>query len=147
MGYQPGTGLKEFGIFVPDVAAAIKAAQNLQYKASNDTIVGPDQYTYRLFEKPEGRTENFLYVLCRSGDLARSVAFYKDFLGFSDAELPSIPGLASKAAALSYTVDSHPSKFEPVKLVFYQDEIAPTIAPWEGRHAFALDAEEVKSIY
>lgn len=34
--YQPGNGLKEFGIFVPDVAAAIKAAQTLNYKAEND---------------------------------------------------------------------------------------------------------------
>lgn len=145
--YKPGNGLKEFGIFVPDVAAAIKAAANLKYKAENDVIVGPDEYTFRLFQMPEGRTERFSYTLCRSGNLERSVKFYKEFLGFSDAELPAIPGLSGKAAAVSYASSSHPHKFEPVILVFYEDGVTPQTTAWEGRHAFALDAEEVKSIY
>mmetsp|Transcript_29164 Transcript_29164/g.45645 ORF Transcript_29164/g.45645 Transcript_29164/m.45645 type:complete len:389 (-) Transcript_29164:111-1277(-) len=145
--YQPGSGLKEFGIFVPDVAAAIQAAKALNYKADNDEIIGPDEYKFRLFKMPEGRVERFSYVLCRSGNLERSVKFYKDVLGFSDAELPSISGLPDKAAALSYQSSSHPHKFEPVVLVFYEDGVSPQTTAWEGRHAFALDAEEVKAIY
>jgi glutaredoxin 3 len=34
-----------------------------------------------------------------------------------------------------------------VLLVFYEDGIAPALTPWEGRHAFALSAEEVKAAY
>jgi glutaredoxin 3 len=145
--YEPGNGLQEFGIFVPDVAAAAKAAQDLKYKVENDVITGPDQYTFRLLKQPEGRTERFSYVLCRSGNVSRSVSFYKEFLGFSDAELPSTPGLPSKAAAVSYTPASHPHGFEPVLLLFYEDGVTPKINPWEGRHAFALEAKEVKSVY
>jgi len=145
--YQPGNGLQEFGIFVPDVAAAVKAAKDLNYNVVDDVITGPDQYKFRVFKLPEGRTERFSYVLCRTGDLARRVAFYKDFLGFSDAEIPTIPGLSSKAAAVSYTSATHPHNFEPVTLVFFDDGIVPQTTPWEGRHAFALDAAEVNSIY
>lgn len=145
--YGPGTGLKEFGIFVQDVAAATKAAQDLKYKVEGDVITGPDQYSFRVLKLPESRSERFSYVLCRSGDVARSVSFYKSFLGFSDAELPAIPGLPAKAAAVSFTRSSHPHQFEPVLLVFYEDGVTPKIAPWEGRHALALDAAEVNSIY
>lgn len=147
--YSPGTGLKEFGLFVPDVAAAVKAAKDLKYKVENDVIIGPDQYAFRVLKQPEGRQERFSYVLCRSGNLARSVAFYKDFLGFSDAEAPTVPGLPSnsKVAAVSYASTSHPHKFEPVLLVFYEDGVKPETTSWEGRHAFALDAAEVNAIY
>lgn len=145
--YPPGTGLTEFGIFVPDISAAATAAQSLGYSVVDNVVVGPDQYTYRLLQQPEGRTERFSYVLCRSGNVARSIAFYKDFLGFSEAPLPSVAGLPANAAAVSYSTNSHPHKFEPVLLVFYEDGTTPVITPWEGRHAFALDADEVCKLH
>jgi len=145
--YTPGTGLNEFGLFVPNVEAAMKAASKLGYTAEAGVITGPDQYRFRPLEMPKGRTERFQYVLCRSSNVEKAVAFYKDFLGFSDAEVPAIPNLPANAAAVSYTSASHPHNFEPVLLVLFEDGATPTINPWEGRHAFALDAAEVNSIY
>mmetsp|Transcript_30363 Transcript_30363/g.86928 ORF Transcript_30363/g.86928 Transcript_30363/m.86928 type:complete len:386 (+) Transcript_30363:260-1417(+) len=145
--YTSGTGLREFGLYVPDVAAAAKAATDLGYKEENGCIVGPDGYRFRLLAKPEGRTERFLYTMCRVTDVAKAVAFYKDFLGFSDAQLPSVEGMPAKAAAVSYLSDSHPHKFEPVMIIFYEDGVRPALTPWEGRHAFALDAEQVKALH
>lgn len=145
--YKPGTGLKEFGIYVPDVAAATAAAQKLNYKVEEGVVVGPDSYRFRLLPKPEGRTERFLYVLCRTKDLEKSVAFYKDFLGMSEAALPAVEGLPAKASAVSYTSAAHPHKFEPVMLILYEDGVAPELTPWEGRHAFALPATEIHKIY
>mmetsp|Transcript_73629 Transcript_73629/g.157952 ORF Transcript_73629/g.157952 Transcript_73629/m.157952 type:complete len:391 (-) Transcript_73629:355-1527(-) len=143
--YTPGTGLKEFGIYTPDVTAAVAAAKSLQYEVvdADAIVVGPDQYRFRLLPMPEGRTEHFLYVLCRVASLERSVAFYREYLGFSDAEVPNVPGMPAKTAAVSYASASHPHKGEPVLLVFYEDGVVPKIQPWEGRHAFALDADEV----
>mmetsp|Transcript_77386 Transcript_77386/g.250380 ORF Transcript_77386/g.250380 Transcript_77386/m.250380 type:complete len:386 (+) Transcript_77386:195-1352(+) len=145
--YATGTGLSEFGLYVPDVAAATAAAKGLGYQEEGGCIVGPDGYRFRLLALPEGRSERFLYVMCRVRDLAKSVAFYKDFLGFSDATLPSVPGMPAKAAAVSYTSESHPHKLEPVLLVFCEDGEKPAITPWEGRHAFALDAAEVNALH
>mmetsp|Transcript_88617 Transcript_88617/g.264328 ORF Transcript_88617/g.264328 Transcript_88617/m.264328 type:complete len:386 (+) Transcript_88617:236-1393(+) len=145
--YTAGTGLREFGLYVPDVAAATKEAADLGYQQENGCVVGPDGYRFRLLAKPEGRTERFLYTMCRVSDLAKCVAFYKDFLGFSDAQLPSVEGMPAKAAAVSYTPETHPHKFEPVLIVFYEDGVKPTLTPWEGRHAFALDAAEVNALH
>lgn len=149
--YEVGTGLHEFGIFVPDVAAATQAAKDLGCSEENGRIIGPDGYRWRLLPLPEGRTERLSYVMCRVGDLDKSVAFYKNFLGFSNYEL-SLPqgfveNMPSKAHALSYTTKSHPHQLEPVALVFYEDGVKPVIAPWEGRHAFALDAAEVNALH
>eukprot|EP00933_Yihiella_yeosuensis_P031938 TRINITY_DN2552_c1_g2_i1.p1 TRINITY_DN2552_c1_g2~~TRINITY_DN2552_c1_g2_i1.p1 ORF type:complete len:386 (-),score=108.22 TRINITY_DN2552_c1_g2_i1:32-1189(-) len=145
--YKAGTGLREFGLYVPDVAAAVKAASELGYKQVDGCVVGPDEYRFRLLALPEGRSERFLYVMQRASDLNKTVAFYKDFLGFSDAQLPSVEGMPSKAAAVSYTADSHPHKLEPVMIVFYEDGVKPEITPWEGRHAFAINADEVNALH
>jgi len=145
--YEPGTGLKEFGIYVQDINAAGKAAQDLGYKFEDGVVIGPDQYCFRLLGLPEGRTEKFSYVLCRAADMQKSVTFYKDFLGFSDAALPSVPNLPEKAAAVSYTSEGHPQNGEPVLLIFYEDGTKPTIKPWEGRHAFALNSEDIKELH
>mmetsp|Transcript_120728 Transcript_120728/g.336884 ORF Transcript_120728/g.336884 Transcript_120728/m.336884 type:complete len:255 (+) Transcript_120728:251-1015(+) len=146
-GYAPGSGLREFGLYVPDVTAAVQAAKDLGYVEEDGCIVGPDAYRFRLLALPEGRTERFLYVMCRVSDLGKSIAFYKDLLGFSDAALPSVAGMPEKAAAVSYTSESHPHNFEPVMIVFFEDGVKPTIAPWEGRHAFAIDAAEVNALH
>merc|ERR1719221_584997 len=86
--YEEGSGLREFGIYVPDVAASLQAARGLNYKQADGVIRGPDGYRFRPLQMPEGRSERFAYVLCRVSDLSRSAGFYKEFLGFSDAELP-----------------------------------------------------------
>mmetsp|Transcript_28251 Transcript_28251/g.87870 ORF Transcript_28251/g.87870 Transcript_28251/m.87870 type:complete len:386 (+) Transcript_28251:251-1408(+) len=145
--YAAGTGLREFGLYVPDVAAATKAAADLGYAQENGCVVGPDGYRFRFLAMPEGRTERFLYTMCRVSDLGRAVSFYKDFLGFSDAQLPAVEGMPAKAAAVSFTSDSHPNKYEPVMIIFFEDGVKPTITPWEGRHAFALDAAEVNALH
>mmetsp|Transcript_130016 Transcript_130016/g.225981 ORF Transcript_130016/g.225981 Transcript_130016/m.225981 type:complete len:390 (-) Transcript_130016:43-1212(-) len=145
--YEPGTGLLEFGIYVPDVDAAKAAAEKLSYKVEDGVVVGPDSYRFRLFKMPEGRSERFLYTAQRTSNLEKCVAFYKDYLGMSDAAVPSGTTFPGKAAAVSYTTESHPHKLEPVILVFYEDGIAPKITPWEGRHAFTLPAEKIHSIY
>eukprot|EP00441_Pelagodinium_beii_P003038 CAMPEP_0197701356 /NCGR_PEP_ID=MMETSP1338-20131121/123098_1 /TAXON_ID=43686 ORGANISM="Pelagodinium beii, Strain RCC1491" /NCGR_SAMPLE_ID=MMETSP1338 /ASSEMBLY_ACC=CAM_ASM_000754 /LENGTH=361 /DNA_ID=CAMNT_0043285045 /DNA_START=121 /DNA_END=1203 /DNA_ORIENTATION=+ len=146
--YKPGTGLSEFGIFVPDVAAAKAASTALGYREdSSGCIVGPDAYRFRLLALPSGRSERFLYIMCRVANLAKSVSFYKDVLGMSDAELPAAAAPKGKAAAVSYSSKTHPHGLEPVTLVFFEDGVKPTITPWEGRHAFALSAEEVKALH
>mmetsp|Transcript_112919 Transcript_112919/g.319460 ORF Transcript_112919/g.319460 Transcript_112919/m.319460 type:complete len:385 (-) Transcript_112919:98-1252(-) len=145
--YTPGTGLREFGLFVPDVSATLRAAAALGYSVEDGCVVGPDSYRFRLFQLPDGRSERFLYVMCRVSDVSKAVAFYKDFLGFSDAALPAVPGMPAKAAAVSYTSASHPHGLEPVMVVFFEDGTTPTIAPWEGRHAFAIDAAEVNALH
>lgn len=145
--YKAGTGLKEFGLFVQDVEAAVAAAKGLGYAVQDGVITGPDDYNFRPLPLPAGRGEKFLYVLCRVRDVAVSSKFYRDFLGMSDAAVPSLPSMPAKAAAVSYTPATHPHKGEPVLLVFYEDGTAPALTPWEGRHAFALSAEEVKAAY
>jgi hypothetical protein len=75
--YEPGNGLQEFGLFVPDVAAAIKAAQDLKYKVEGEVITGPDQYKFRVLQQPDGRQERFSYVLCRTGDIQPRSHFTK----------------------------------------------------------------------
>lgn len=146
--YKPGTGLTEFGIFVPDVAAAKSAAQKLGSAEEEGCIVGPDKYRFRLFPMPSDRSEHFLYVMCRSGNLAKTVGFYKDVLGMSDVAVPElVPKRGSSMAAVSYTSKTHPHQREPVMLVWYEDGIKPQPTPWEGRHALGLDAEEIKALH
>lgn len=146
--YKPGTGLTEFGIFVPDVDAAKSAAQKLGYAEEEGCIVGPDKYRFRLFPMPSDRSEHFLYVMCRSGNLAKTVGFYKDVLGMSDVAVPElVPKRGSSMAAVSYTSKTHPHQREPVMLVWYEDGIKPQPTPWEGRHALGLDAEEIKAFH
>mmetsp|Transcript_107419 Transcript_107419/g.213271 ORF Transcript_107419/g.213271 Transcript_107419/m.213271 type:complete len:362 (-) Transcript_107419:93-1178(-) len=145
--YPPGTGLREIGIYVPDVVASTQAATDLGYQLEDNLIVGPDEYRFRLFKLPEGRSERFLYAMCRVGNITKSVSFYRDILGFSDVELPAVAGLPEKAAAVSYSSSGHPHKLEPVMVIFYEDGVVPTITPWEGRHAFALDAAEVTALH
>jgi len=148
--YEAGTGLKEFGIYVPDVEASRTAAKTLGYADDAGVIVGPDAYRFRLFALPAGRKERFAYVLCRAKDVGRSVQFYKDFLGFGDAPknaYPEIPFSPEKLAGVMYASESHPHKGEPVVQLFYQDGVTPSTRPWEGRHAFALDASEVNAMY
>jgi len=86
-------------------------------------------------------------VMCRVANLKKSIAFYKNVLGMSDAQVPQAAGPKGKAAAVSYTAESHPHGLEPVTLVFFEDGVTPTITPWEGRHAFAVNAEEVKALH
>eukprot|EP00931_Biecheleriopsis_adriatica_P051266 TRINITY_DN29713_c0_g1_i2.p1 TRINITY_DN29713_c0_g1~~TRINITY_DN29713_c0_g1_i2.p1 ORF type:complete len:377 (-),score=98.45 TRINITY_DN29713_c0_g1_i2:16-1146(-) len=146
--YEPGTGLLEFGIFVPDVAASQKAAADLGYKEDGGCIVGPDRYRFRLLTLPSGRSERFLYVICRAANLEKTIAFYKDVLGMTDAAVPAeAPKVASKMAAVSYTQESQPHKREPVLLVWYEDGVVPKPTPWEGRHALGLPAETIKALH
>lgn len=145
--YPPGTGLLEFGIYVPDIAAAKAAAEKLNFKVEDGVVVGPDSYRFRLFKLPEGRSERFVYTLCRTSNLEKCVAFYKDFLGMSESAVPSGISPPGKVAAVGYTSATHPHKLEPVTLVFYEDGVAPKITPWEGRHAFTLPAAQINSIY
>jgi len=146
--YPPGTGLREIGIYVTDVATSTQAAAELGFQQEEDNlIVGPDQYRFRLFPLPEGRSERFLYAMCRVGNLTKTVGFYRDILGLSEVELPAVPGLPKKAAAVSYSSSGHPHNLEPVMVIFYEDGVVPAITPWEGRHAFALDAAEVNALH
>ncbi|CAK8986523.1 unnamed protein product [Durusdinium trenchii] len=149
--YKPGKGLMEFGIFVPDVKAAKMAASKLGYgEVPDGTIIGPDCYRFRLLPLPADRSERFLYVMCRSGNLDQTVGFYKEVLGMVDADVPSDvkPATgAGKTAAVSYTSKTHPHQREPVLLVWYEDEQKPEITPWEGRHALGLDAEQIKALH
>lgn len=146
--YTPGNGLKEFGICVPDVPKAFEAAQRLGYASEDGVIIGPEGYRFRVLAMPEGRSEHFLYALCRVADISKSVAFYKDFLGMSDAAVPSeIPGLPAKAAAVSYTSSSHPHGREPVLFVLYEDGIKPQLTPWEGRNAVCIPADDLRKLY
>lgn len=145
--YKPGTGLTEFGIFVPDVSAAKSSAQKLGYAEDDGCIVGPDNYRFRLLPLPSDRSERFLYVMCRSGNLAKTIGFYKDVLGMSDVELPAFVPKKTSMAAVSYTSKTHPHQREPVMLVWYEDGIKPQPTAWEGRHALGLDAEEIKALH
>lgn len=148
--YPPGTGLVEFGIFVPDVAAAAKVAQELGYRvveACNQTlIIGPDAYRWRLLALPSGRTERFSYVSCRVSDLQKSLDFYKGILGFSEVTAPPAP-MPKKSAIIGYPTESHPHKLEQVALVLFQDGMKVENTPWSGRHAFAINADEVKELH
>jgi len=145
--YEPGSGLAEFGIFVPDVEAARKAAAALGYSEEDGCVVGPDKYRFRLLTLPSGRSERFLYVMCRSGNLEKTVGFYKDVLGMVDAEVPGAVPSKPKTAAVSYTSKMHPHGLEPVLLVWYEDGVAPKPTPWEGRHALGLDAEQIIALH
>lgn len=145
--YKIGTGLKEFGLYVPNVEASVAAAKGLGFSAANGVITGPDGYAFRPLALPSGREEKFLYVMCRVNNIAASVKFYAEFLGMSEASVPRVEGMPAKAAAVSYTSDTHPHRGQPVLLVFYEDGAKPAIEPWEGRHAFALAADEVNSAY
>jgi len=66
-GYERGTGLAGFDIFVDDVKEALDAASDLGYAAtaadpSAPAVVGPDGYEYRLLARPSGRREPFRAV-------------------------------------------------------------------------------------
>ena len=50
---------------------------------------------------PSDRSEHFLYVMCRSGNLAETVKFYKDVLGMSDADVPELVPIKGQMAAVS----------------------------------------------
>ncbi|CAK0821067.1 unnamed protein product, partial [Prorocentrum cordatum] len=60
--YKAGTGLREFGLFVPDVEAAVATAKGLGYAVQGGAITGPDGYTFRPLPLPAGRGEKFLYT-------------------------------------------------------------------------------------
>mmetsp|Transcript_24099 Transcript_24099/g.45502 ORF Transcript_24099/g.45502 Transcript_24099/m.45502 type:complete len:391 (-) Transcript_24099:51-1223(-) len=145
--YEPGNGLAEFGIFVPDVEAARKAATKLGYAEEDGCVVGPDKYRFRLLTLPDGRSERFLYVMCRAGNVDKTVGFYKDVLGMTDADVPSAVPSKPKRAAVSYTSEMHPHGLEPVLLVWYEDGVTPKPTPWEGRHALGLDAEQIIALH
>lgn len=160
--YPPGTGLVEFGIFVPDVAAAAKVARELGYGVMEEegevsvdggkgfgtqtVVCGPDAYRWRLLALPSGRTERFSYVMCRVSDLQKSLDFYKGILGFSEATAPPAP-VPEKSATIGYPTESHPHKLEQVALVLFQDGVKVENTPWSGRHAFAINADEVKELH
>ncbi|OLQ05098.1 Glutaredoxin-1 [Symbiodinium microadriaticum] len=120
---------------VCSAAAPTEAAKALGYAEEDGCVVGPDKYRFRLLTLPSGRSERFLYVMCRSGNLEKTVGFYKDFLGMVDVEVPSGIPSKPKTAAVSYTSEMHPHGLEPVLLVWYEDGVAPKPTPWEGRHA------------
>ncbi|CAJ1362378.1 unnamed protein product, partial [Effrenium voratum] len=86
-------------------------------------------------------------VMCRSAGLDKTIGFYKEVLGMSDAEVPPEAPKLGKSAAVSYTSKSHPHNLEPVLLVWYEDGIVPKPTPWEGRHALGLNAEQIIALH
>jgi len=140
-GYERGTGLAGFDIFVDDVKEALDVASDLGYAAtaadpSAPAVVGPDGYEYRLLARPSGRREPFRAVRFFSPDPAGTAKWYARTLGMSEQLGPG--GFVSVAFSAMDEADG---------VVFRFDVGSNVITQFDGRNALSLPAAQVRSIY
>jgi catechol 2,3-dioxygenase-like lactoylglutathione lyase family enzyme len=131
--YETSNALMEFGVGVPDVEKALEQSRKLGFKDSEGVITGPDGYKYRPVPKVVGRVEPFTYVKLRVSKVEKSKEFYCGLLGMKAFDTPDGP-------AVAYDEDQVP-------LLLDETDGAPAWKDWAGRHAIALPAEKVQSVY
>lgn len=143
--YTPGTSFLTIEVGVTDVVVATKAARDLGYVVKggssghlNGSVVGPDGYRYYLTQETHGSAvEPFKSVRLHVKDPQSAAKWYEDVLGMHS--ILEDDGSVS----LSFTGST-----QPVLLKFFPSSASShRVEQWEGRNAFSVPAEKVKSVY
>lgn len=92
--YQFGNDLQYISVQCP---AALTRAVALGYIIENgDTIVGPDNYRFKILPPIPGRAEQFVSVCLRVANLANATSYWSGLLGMAQTSTP-FPGLTGGA--------------------------------------------------
>ena len=101
--YRQGNDLLYFALAMPEaVPRAHALGYRVVYAAGVPTIIGPDNYHYRIVEPMAGVAERFVAVGLRSSDLAASRSYWCGVLGMQ--ERSPAPGLESTGGEASLAV-------------------------------------------
>lgn len=142
-GYQRGTGLRHFEMYVADVGAALEAAKLQGYavsgSATGGAVDGPDGYKFVLYQRPHGRREPFKEIRFAVPYPEATVAWYVDVLGMEAGGKPRSPDASVVASYASDSAESVVFRFDKGDVV--------TATQFDGRNALSLPSATVRAVY
>ena len=137
--YERGEGLQRFIIRIPHggAAQALARAESLGYGSHDGVVTGPDGYRYELLgeDSSDGRPEPFEMIVLRASDPSALADWYASTLGMRV--------VAHDHEAVTMTFDAQ----KDILFMIERAATPPKITQWDGRNAFALPAEAIRSIY
>jgi len=143
VGYERGTALAGFDVYVDDPDAALAAAAHLGYSTVGGTtdVLGPDGYAYRVLPRPVGRREPFRAVRFVVPDPVATAEWYARTLG---AEVRVGPLGSATVAFLEEGAGNGVQNG-----VVFRFDVGPkaVVVQFDGRNAFSLPAVRVREIY
>jgi len=158
-GYERGTMLVGFGVYVDDLEGDLATAEGLGYKVVTTTtsswdrreeegkvVEGPDGYRYRLVQRPDHvkRRDPFHVVYFAVPDPVATADWYSDTIG--GVQKQNEEGVGSR------TIGFQPDAFgwEGDGVVFHfttATNSGAVVTQFDGRNAFSLPAAQIRSIY
>jgi hypothetical protein len=146
--YEAGSGLQEIEIAVTNPIGAARQAKALGYAVNGKLITGPDNYMYRVAALPGKRKERFLSVSLNVKSVGEAALWYTQFLGMQALDMRRRPsGFGHDQWTIGYT---HNAALDQPHLILTQtseEEGAPTLTQWEGRHAISLPEVDMRLAY
>lgn len=82
-------------IAVAEPSALIRAAALSYPIVDGDTIVGPDNYKFKIVPRTKGRAERFVAVALRTSNLATTTSYWNGLLGLTEFPIENGSGLCS----------------------------------------------------
>mmetsp|Transcript_32951 Transcript_32951/g.38150 ORF Transcript_32951/g.38150 Transcript_32951/m.38150 type:complete len:374 (-) Transcript_32951:415-1536(-) len=161
-GYERGTMLVGFGIYVDDLVDSIETAMELGYAVKGRVVTGPDGYRYRLEYRPEHkldrRREPFHTVYFAVPDPEATADWYAETIGAvpvpvknelgADRTIGFHPEATGQAATLGWKGEGVVFHFTTaVKTGGATGGTGAVVTQFDGRNALSLPAEQIRSIH
>lgn len=141
-GYERGTGLQAFVVFVPSLKDSLAKASQLglatEQRTTSDAaalVIAPDGYVFELHQKVDAtRAEWVVEVVIAAVDPESLAQWYVEQLGMKLSP--------SRRERGGFSVGFEPFQVQLV-IVPTADGTPPQITAWEGRNAIAMPEQQV----
>lgn len=124
--------------------SALIRARALGYTVieSENIIIGPDNYRFKIIPSIQGRAELFYCVALRVADVNNATSYWSEILGLSASQPPSTLSSSTKSVYLSYN-----SSEVGLQLIESEPGVTVDHALSSGRIAFACPTPSVPAIF